>query len=166
MRWVLVLGVVSALTLAHVAGSATSTRYVLWSTRTAGAPAAPVRVLPADLPDDRQLGAPADLLDRTAAGRVAVASIDELVIENVDGSARAVVPLSSVYDGRFSPDGSMLVLASLPVPTPTLAAKGSRLSTATVETCACWRTMQEQRGGSATGYSRTSARSPPTASGR
>ena len=166
MRWVLVLGVVSALTLAHVAGSATSTRYVLWSTRTTGAPPVPVRVLPADLPDDRQLGAPADLLDRTAAGRVAVASLDELVLENVDGSARVVVPLSGVYDGRFSPDGSMLVLASFTCAYSDSPAKASRLSTATVETCACWRTMQEQRGGSATGYSRTSARSPPTASAR
>jgi Tol biopolymer transport system component len=72
-----------------------------------------VRVLPADLPDDRRLGAPADLLDRTRAGRVAVASLQDVVIENPDGSARVVVPVGGVYDGRFSPDGSKLVLASL-----------------------------------------------------
>jgi WD40-like Beta Propeller Repeat len=109
---VLLLGVASALTFACTAGSATSTRYVLWSTRTAGVPAIPVRVLPADLPDDTQHGASADLLDRTAAGRLAVASLTDVVVENADGSGRTVVPVGGVYDGRFSPDGSMLVLAS------------------------------------------------------
>lgn len=116
MRWVLLLGVVWVLAFAHVAGSAPSSRYVLWSTRTASLPAAPARLLPADLPDDTRRGASADVLDRTTGGRLAVAALDEVVIENVDGSARAAVPVAGVYDARFSPDGSLLVLASVDCP--------------------------------------------------
>jgi len=116
VRWVLLLGVVWVLAFAHVAGSASSSRYVLWSTRTASLPAAPARLLPADLPDDTRRGASADVLDRTTGGRLAVAALDEVVIENVDGSARAAVPVAGVYDARFSPDGSLLVLASMDCP--------------------------------------------------
>jgi Tol biopolymer transport system component len=112
MRGGLLLGLVSALLLAPAAGSATTDRYVLWSAKTAGAPAVASNLLPADLPYDTPVGAPADVLDRTTGGRVAVASLTGVVVENVDASARVVLPITGAYDGRFSPDGSRLVLAS------------------------------------------------------
>jgi hypothetical protein len=104
---------VSILGAAHTAGAAAPTRYVLWSTTVAGVSGVPPVALPADLPAETALGAPADLLDRTARGRLAVAARGDVVLEDIDGSNRVVIPLAGVYDGEFSPDGSKLVLASL-----------------------------------------------------
>ena len=100
-----------------LAGSAVSDRFVLWSARTAGARPIPLRVLPADLPGDVAQDPAIAVLDRTTAGRLAVAERDDVVIENLDGTGRVVLPIAGVYDGRFSPDGSQLALARLACPT-------------------------------------------------
>jgi len=110
MRWVIFAVVGSALALTPIGSSATTDRYVLWSARTAGAQPTPLQ-LPADLPDGVPQGSAIDVIDRTAAGRLAIATREEVVIENTDGSARVALPIADVYDGRFSPDGSLLVLA-------------------------------------------------------
>jgi hypothetical protein len=109
MRLRLLVVAISGLALTPVAGSA-SDRYVLWSARTAGAPSVPAHVLPADL-DSVPQGS-AIVVDRTVGGRLAVATRDQVVLENLDGSGRVVLPVAGVYDGRFSPDGSQLALAS------------------------------------------------------
>src|SRR6478672_9124492 len=103
MRWVIFAVVGSALALAPIGSSATTDRYVLWSARTAGAQPTPLQ-LPADLPDGVPQGSAIDVIDRTAAGRLAIATREEVVIENTDGSARVDLPIADVYDGRFSPD--------------------------------------------------------------
>lgn len=112
----LILAVTVGLALTPLAGSAASDRFVLWSARTAGARAVPLRVLPANLPGDVAGDPSIAVLDRTTGGRLAVAERNDVVIENAHGSGRAVLQIADVYDGRFSPDGSQLALASLGCP--------------------------------------------------
>ena len=166
MRWVLVLGVVSALTLAHVAGSATSTQNVLWS----GKPPVRRRVPCPGLagPTSRTTGSSGHrptCLREGGWGGWAVASLDKLVGRWM-GRLVWWFPLSGVYDGRFSPDGSMLVLASFTCAYSDSHCEASRLSAATVETCACWGPHRSSAVDRQRVARLTSARSPPRASAR
>ncbi len=99
MRWGLLVIVIAGLALTPAAGSASSDRYVLWSARTAGVPPIPAQMLPADLPASVPQGSAVDLVDRTTGGRLAVATQTNVVIENLHGAARVVVPIDDVYGG-------------------------------------------------------------------